>query len=179
MTEHTPTTFRRCFVAWMLPAHAIEQVDACRSAWSWPSGAKPILGGDLHVTLHYLGNLGEVQVTAVRRTLRELQQRDALICLDQAEIWNDEVAVLCGEATQEMREMHLAVGNAVAAAGCEASGKHAWRPHATLAWNAQHAAVPSSPVAVRWQAGGIALAASADAGPARYQVIETWPAESR
>lgn len=175
MIEPAPVAFRRCFVAWMLPPSAVDQVDACRHAWTWPAAAKPILGTDLHVTLHYLGNLDADRVTSLRRALGDMAIDQAEVCLDRAGIWNDGVAVLCGDATPRMAAMHDAVGRAVATADCALGDKRQWRPHVTLARSARHATPPPSPVPVRWRTTGIVLAAAADGGPARYQIIDAWP----
>jgi 2'-5' RNA ligase len=175
MTAPTPIAFRRCFVAWMLPAEAVQQVDVCREQWTWPAAARAIGDGDLHVTLHYIGDLDAARLAAVRQALRVVRVPEVDVCLGTAEVWKREVAVLYGDATPQMQAVQQVVGNALALAGCSPDGKRPWRPHITLARHAAGADAPASPRRVQWRTSGIVLAASASAGPRRYQIVDEWP----
>ena len=83
----------RLFLA-LWPDAAVRQrlVDAS-SAWLWPPQAAPVPSERLHLTLHYLGELGEVETASLRARMPGLPE-PFLLEFGRSALWPQGIAVL-------------------------------------------------------------------------------------
>ncbi|HSW08791.1 MAG TPA: 2'-5' RNA ligase family protein [Aquabacterium sp.] len=175
MDTAAPPPHRRCFIALMLPTSAWPALEAARALWRWPAAVRPLSGPDLHMTLHFIGDLAVAQPDALSAALSGVTMRPLQVAIDAPALWNNETAVLTGVASPEMGALHDAVGRALAGTGLPVDARR-WRPHVSLARSARGAIVPAVPTPVSWQATGLALACASGGGAQRYRLLRTWPA---
>lgn len=150
-----------------------------RDAWQWRDRgetrpAAPVRDDNLHLTLHFIGNV-------VRERLPELQAGLALPCIrfeldfGRTALWPRGIAVLEPlSAAPGLLALHGALADALHRLGLPTEAR-AFRPHVTLARHASQALAPVEVPPVRWRTDGYALVESRpDAGGA-YQVLTHYP----
>ncbi|WP_395703006.1 RNA 2',3'-cyclic phosphodiesterase [Aquabacterium sp.] len=164
----------RCFVALMAPPAAQLQADAGRAAWLWPAGVRPLLGADLHLTLHFIGDVAAARLPALQAALGRVRQPPVPVTLDTPMLWRSGIAVLAGDATPALRALHQALAAALADAGF-ALETRPWRPHLTLARRAGGAGLPAGPQPLAWCAEAFTLACRAEGTARRYRELARWP----
>ncbi len=158
----------------MAPPAAQAQADAGRAAWLWPAGVRPLAGADLHLTLHFIGDVEAASLPALQAALGRVRQAPVPVSLATPMLWRGGIAVLVGEATPALRQLQRDVGEALADAGF-ALDDRPWRPHLTLARRAGGASLPAHVQPVTWRAETLTLACRSQAGPRRYDMLAQWP----
>lgn len=166
--------WRRCFLALRPSHHALRSLDRQRSHWQWPHGTRALEGADLHLTVHFLGDVLPERQAALYEALDALSFDPLPVVIRGPAVWRD-VAVLTGEAGARMLHLHAAAGKALAAAGFAIQAR-AWRPHVTLARKAAAARWPAEVEPIRWTAKALHLGCRADEGPLRYRWLREWTA---
>ena len=169
MTTIQPTasdTARLFLALWPDEALRLALV-AWRDAWQWPASTVLVRAEDLHLTLHFLGNV------PVNR-LPELTQEAGPPCepfelnLDHGELWPRGIAVLrqaeADVVPPPLAQLHKALQRRLTRLALPTESR-AFRPHITLARHAQAAAPPSQEPALRWQVNG-------------YALVQSWPGKS-
>jgi 2'-5' RNA ligase len=166
----------RLFIAlWPDPAIR-EQLRAWRDSFAWPKPAAPVRTQQLHVTLHFLGNIPRARLPELGQGLGvgfapfELE-------LDHAELWRGGIAVLAPNlAPPPLLALHRAIGEALQRLGLPLEARP-YRPHVTLARRAGRELAPTMPCPpVRWRADGYALMESKLGASAEYGVVHHYPA---
>lgn len=168
----------RLFTALWPDAEALDALAAWQCAYDWPPVARPTPRENLHVTLHFLGEVPEERVAAVTNALETPGAGDATLVLSRPTMWHGGVLVLQPEADAPdaipaaLRDRHDRLGRALEAAG-QPVDTRPWRPHATLCRHAAGAASKDAPPPppVRLTARGHALVVSTGG---RYTVLRRY-----
>jgi 2'-5' RNA ligase len=161
----------RLFLA-LWPDVALRQrlVDA-QSAWPWPPQAVPVPPERLHLTLHYLGELGDEAEAALRLRLPSLPAPFELE-FGRAALWPQGIAVLEPLAVPPgFVALHAALAGTLQAIGLR-TDERPFRPHVTLARHAQGASLPAEGLRWTWPVNGYALVHSVSGPPLRYEVLQ-------
>jgi 2'-5' RNA ligase len=146
-----------------------------RDAYVWPKAASPVRTEQLHVTLHFLGNIP-------RERLPELAEGLAVpfspfeLEFGHSEVWQGGIAVLAPEVVPEsLLVLHGALGEALELHGLPLE-QRAYRPHVTLARRAGPILAPIESPPIRWQVDGYALMESKVGDRAKYGVVQSYAA---
>ena len=109
--------------------------------WQWPLAARRTPAERLHITLHFLGNVAEEHVPALKLGL-SFDWPGCTLELDRAEVWPGGIAVLeASRVPPELDRLHARLGAALAELGVPVESRR-YRPHATLGRKGQGARVP-------------------------------------
>jgi len=161
----------RLFLA-LWPDAAVRQhlVDV-QSAWPWPPQAAPVPSGRLHLTLHYLGELGVVETASLRARLPGLPEPFVLE-FGRAALWPQGIAVLEPLVVPPgLAALHAALAHALGELGLRIDDRP-FRPHVTLARHAQGTSLPAEGPRWAWPVNGYALVHSVSGPPLRYDVLQ-------
>jgi 2'-5' RNA ligase len=165
----------RLFIAlWPDPA-----VRALLSQWrdghAWPKPASPVRTEQLHVTLHFLGNIARVRVPELARGL-EVPFAPFELDFGHAELWHGGVAVLAPDAVPEpLLALHGALGEALGRLELPLE-QRPYRPHVTLARRAGPVIAPIDGPPIRWQVDRYALMESKAGDGTGYGVVQAYGA---
>lgn len=172
---------RRVFFA--IPLHEAQRasfVHATRKAVR-ASGGRPVLPLDLHVTLAFIGAVGEEDLPLLRSVGSAVAQSQGIgafdLAFDRLEHWA-RPQVLCLTSTQISVQAE-ALAHAVQRALREhevAFEQRSWRAHATIARHVLSPHMVGAVPPLPWSAVEFGLFESRDA-PAvpRYQALDLWP----
>jgi 2'-5' RNA ligase len=151
----------RLFLALIPDALEAEATLRLQRAIAWPAGAKLVRRENLHVTLHFLGEVDATRLEPLARAIA-VTSPPVEIVLDRFAAWTPGIAVLEPAATPDaLGALHARLAQALAGAGFALDARP-YRPHVTLARAAQGATAPVVPEALRWRASRYALVQSID-----------------
>ena len=174
-SDHTPV--KVFFALWPTPAER-----ASLAAWQQPlrhlCGGRAMLGGTLHSTLVFIGDVAQPRLEALQLAAREVSAESFELCFDEARYWghNHIVYAAPGSAPGQLEQLVSALEQRLA--------KHRFRfeqrgykPHVTLLRNARWTDAPLPGMhQVRWQIRDFALVQSASRdGLASYRVLARFP----
>lgn len=173
-----PSDTARLFVAlWPEPRVRV-MLREWRDSWSWPQSASPVRTEQLHVTLHFLGNIPRVRVPelvhriGVRFTPFELE-------FGHSELWHGGIAVLAPDRVPEpLLALHGSIGEALKRLDLTLE-ERPYRPHVTLARRAGPKLAPIQGPPIRWQVDGYALMESKVGDGAEYGIVQAYAATAR
>jgi RNA 2',3'-cyclic 3'-phosphodiesterase len=146
----------------------------------WPVGPGSLAdAGDLHLTLHFLGNVPTALLPAVGGALRDLPQRSFALTLDGAEFWPAAGVVVAvpGTAPPSLVRLQAALGERLRGVLDDAAWRpqEAFRPHVTLTRRGPPPPAslrPGSPV--EFDVADVTLALTApEPGGRRYRAFHT------
>lgn len=163
---------RRLFVGLMADDRMRDAVDVLRSTWVWPPGARMVPRHNLHLTLHFLGDVDLVDEVSLVEALAAVPVPELQLSIQSSAIWHDGVVVLLAEGSPVLDDLRRDTGAAVAAAGLEIDPR--WTPHMTLA---RHAGAAQAPVPIDpmvWAPRAVSLVWSRREA-AGYEVVRAWP----
>lgn len=139
-------------------------------------GGRQVRAANIHLTLVFVGNIAPERVAELERLAGALAAPAFEFAIDSLQYWRHNRVVFAG-----MSEIPAALGTLVD--GLSASLRDAgftletrpYRPHITLARNAQRA--PSSRVLepLAWNARDFALIESRPGGASSYETLARWP----
>ena len=167
----TASTARLFVTLW--PDEAVRDALARqRDGWRWPHAATPVKTDQLHMTLHFLG---EVE----RELIPDLSDALAVpfspfeLTLGRALRWPHGIAVLEPlTVPSPLLHLHARLGKALAGMGMSLD-QRPYRPHVTLARRAGDVTAPAQAAPFTWHVGGYRLMASApDTG---YLTLQGYP----
>ena len=146
-------------------------VASWQQKWRWPSGAARVAPGQLHVTVHFLGDVEGQRLPALTAGLQVAFEGFDLD-LGRAEVWPHGLAVLCPHDTPAaLLRLHSALAQRCLDLDLPVDARP-YRPHITLARRAVGACPPPEGPGLRWPAcEGYVLVRSLPGG-AGYQVLE-------
>ncbi|MES2015023.1 MAG: RNA 2',3'-cyclic phosphodiesterase [Pseudomonadota bacterium] len=129
---------------------------AWRDGWNWPRSASPVRTEQLHLTLHFIGDVEPERVPQLAAALPtaftpfELQ-------FGRAVLWPHGVAVLEPDAIPaSLLALHADIGAVLRSLDLPLDTR-AYRPHVTLARRAGAAAPPHQGPAIKWKIDRYAL----------------------
>jgi 2'-5' RNA ligase len=170
----TPADSARLFIG-LWPPDAVRDA-ALRHAgqWSWPRRARRVRPDKVHMTVHFLGAVPRERIAALTDALAEPFEPFELR-LDHAELWPGGIAVLGADTVpSEAIALHARLRDAIERLGLTPE-RRPWRPHLTLARQAQGAVPPARHEAIAWPVRGFVLVESDPRPPTGYRVIASWP----
>lgn len=176
LPESTGPT-RRLFVGLMAGDPVRQAVLDWRGQWRWPRGAALASPVHLHLTLHFLGEVPEDRLPALRSALAQVPFSPLCLQLGQAQTWARGLVVLRPSPDAGLDRLQADTALAVQAVGLQASALP-WKPHLTLARKAAGAVPPDAALSVAWPVAGFELVWSRlpPAVPrALYEVLGRWP----
>lgn len=170
----TPASTIRLFIA-LLPDQAVrEGLAAWRDGWTWPRSATPVKTEQLHVTLHFLGDVERTRVPDLAAALRVPFTPFALRFV-RAALWPHGIAVLEPEAVPaELLALHGLLSTVVGEFGLPLDSRP-YKPHVTLARRAGSATQPADGRPTAWQVDHYALMASTLGPDGGYTVLKAYP----
>lgn len=128
---------------------------AWQQAQTWPAAARLTRADDLHLTLHFLGQVPQTLLPALQQALPAPGAPVPLI-LDRVEVWPNGVAVLLPEATPPaLLTLHRQLGETLTHLGLPLESRP-YQPHVTLARRAR-GLIPQPALPQRWKAQRYAL----------------------
>ncbi len=138
-------------------------------AWHWPPRAALVPPQRLHLTLHFLGEVGEPEARALIDRLPPAES--FALRIQSAACWPQGLAVLeVVEPPPALVRLHAALADTLHGLGLRAEARR-FRPHVTLARHAQGALAPEPPEAIEWPVRDYALVRSYAGPPPRYETI--------
>jgi 2'-5' RNA ligase len=147
------------FLALWPDADTRRVIAAWQKQWSWPAGARLVAPQDLHLTMHFIGQVDAQQLPLLKQGLT-VDFEAFEIELGHAEQWSGGLALLSPERLPgAMLALHARMGEALLASGLKLEAR-TFRPHLTLARRAVGAAPPAEPMHWCWRVNGYALVQS-------------------
>lgn len=155
-----------------------EAVRAALSAWQTQQlgdGVRPTHRADLHLTLHFLGNVAPDGIGGLRRLGQQAVCAGFVMRLDRLGHWPrpQVLWVAPTEVPAPLDRLHGELAAGLQALGFATEARR-WRPHVTLARG-----VPQRPdrpawTPVSWTVDEMALVASGDGAAPRYRTVARW-----
>lgn len=164
----------RLFIALWPPPEVREAIATAAQVIAWPAGARPIAQSKLHLTLHFLGDVDDSTVPALRDALA-VRAACFELRLDRLQAWPGGWLVLCpGGVPAALVQLHADLAQRLSALGLRVEAR-AFKPHVTLARHAPAGCAQHDLTPVQWPVRGHALVCSE---PQRgYAVLQAWDAE--
>lgn len=163
---------RRLFIGLMAPAPVREQIAAYRARWTWPASAKLTPVENFHLTLAFLGQVGEVEESALRAGLAAVHFPPFELRLHRpGRFLEADIAFVAPEPEASLAGLYGDVRQVVE--GCGMAVRGDWHPHLTLARRAAAAVAPVEGAGIAWAVDAFSLVVSAGG---RYEPVEGWHA---
>jgi 2'-5' RNA ligase len=168
-----PTDTARLFIGLWPDDEVRRALQAHADAWTWPHAARRVAEERLHMTLHFLGAVPRHRIDALVQAL-DVPATPFELELAETALWPRGIAVLGPTQVPEaLAGLHGRLLAALERFGCPTEGL-AWKPHVTLARDAQGARPPAAVEAIRWRVHGHALVESTARPALRYRVLQRW-----
>lgn len=163
----------RLFIALWPQPDVRAAIATLSQAMAWPAGARPTPQSKLHMTLHFLGDVDDGSVTALRAALA-VRAPVFDLRLDRLQAWAGGLLVLCPSSVPPaLTQLHADLAQRLSAQGLRVEARP-FLPHVTLARRVQAGGEPCRPLPVHWPVRGYALVRSV---PQRgYSVLQAWDA---
>lgn len=161
----------RLFIA-LWPGEALQHAIASwQRAWAWPPHAALVRREQLHLTLHFLGDVPADRLPDLVQGLRVPFESFSL-ALGQGEVWPKGVAVLQPDSVPAaLLRLHAALRRELVGLDLPVEARP-YRAHVTLARRAQGAKPPAQGPGLHWRIdSGYALVRALPGG-AGYEVLE-------
>jgi 2'-5' RNA ligase len=145
-------------------------IEGHRQRWQWPPDARLTPPSQLHLTLHFLGDVPADRLPQLQQALADVPLREMQLTLRTPELWM--VAVLRPDENEALRDLRRRL--AFTLAHLDLHTEADWTPHVTLARKVDGALPPDAGSPVAWTVRDFALVCStpqADAATPCYQVL--------
>lgn len=170
-----PADTARLFIGLWPPLAVRDAALRHADRWSWPHRARRVHADKIHMTLHFLGAVPRERIAVLTAALAAVPFALCDLHLDRAELWPGGIAVLgCSDVPPELPALHARLADALRRIGL-APESRPWRPHLTLARQAQGAVPPADDDTIVWPVGGHVLIESDLRPPGRYRILAAWP----
>jgi 2'-5' RNA ligase len=162
---------RRLFIGLMVAANFRKAIEDHRLTWQWPSGVRLVPAENLHLTLHFLGDVSEGDEARLRAALATVTMSPLDLTLVKPDVLEQGIAILRPQENEALRRLHAELRREIEGAGLPTDARK-WQPHVTLARKAAGATPPMQPASMEWTARQFALVWSKGGN---YQVVQAWP----
>lgn len=153
-----PQDVLRLFLALWPDAHTRQQLQAWQAAQTWPAAARPTHPHNLHLTLHFLGQVPETRLVDLLQALPRALPTITLP-LTQLTVWPNGVAALVPDPMPPaLLQLHQQLATVLDELGLPRETR-AYQPHVTLARRARGLA-PAPAAPLNWTTQGYVLALS-------------------
>lgn len=170
-----PTRLARLFLALWPTEDVVKAVSEHRRTWPWPPPTKMVGPQRLHLTLHFLGNVARERLPELHEGL-QVGFDPFVLELGRGELWRGGLAVLRPVSTPAgLGGLRSRLADALRRLDLEPTTEP-YRPHVTLARQAQGVEPPALQARIRWAVGSYALVESEPGPPSRYTVLKSWMA---
>jgi 2'-5' RNA ligase len=174
MDVNRATPGRRLFIGLMPDAGVCAQIASHQRQWFWPPDSRPTRPSQLHLTLHFLGEVEGDDEERLRDALATVEVEALHLVLRTPECWSGGVTVLRPDPDAALRALHARITRALAVRGLRSARERAWTPHVTLARDAAGAAPPEATRPVIWNVDCFAMVWSRSTPPAGYEVLRIY-----
>jgi 2'-5' RNA ligase len=163
----------RVFIA-LWPGPAVRALlSEWRDGYPWPNSASPVRTAQLHVTLHFLGNIPRVRLPELAQGL-DVPLAPFELDFGHFELWHGGIAVLAPDVVPApLLALHGALAEALDRLGLPLE-RRAYRPHVTLARRAGPVLPPIEGPPIRWQVDRYALMESKVGDGSEYGVVQSY-----
>ena len=174
MPPKPPADSVRLFLAlWPAPRQRAALAHHGRE-WRWPPGSRLVAPDNLHLTLHFIGNVPGEHLPELRQALR-LPCQPFELNLDQPQLWPHGIAVLAPQTIpRALMQLQATLGEILRCLGLPTEARD-FRPHVTFARHAQGATPPPATAPIHWPVRGYALVEARPGGSIDYRVLESYP----
>lgn len=166
---------RRLFVGLMACTDAQLAIAAHAARWDWPSNTQLTPPERMHLTLTFLGDVGETDEARLHLHLARVPMDPIDLRLTSVELFNNSIAVLRPEQSRTLELLHGEIATQIEAMKL-GPDRTPWKPHITLARNASGATPPVEFPAVEFNSLRFSLVCSRPEWALRYEIVESWPA---
>ena len=161
----------RLFIALWPPDDVRAAIAQWQSQWQWPERASLVPPEQLHITLHFIGEVAPQRVADLKYVLQPVPARSFDLHFVRGDVWQHGVAVMRPDhLPTPLRGLQARIGLALARLGLPVDARP-WRPHVTLARRATGAKVPPPPNLFWAAQGGFALVQTLPGGRG-YDILE-------
>jgi 2'-5' RNA ligase len=151
----TPEPTLRLFLALWPDDDTRAKLLVWQQAQTWPAGARLTPASNLHLTLHFLGQVPEARLPALQQAL-PAPGGPVTLTLDRVDVWPNGVAVLRPETTPPaLLALHARLGDTLTQMGLPLESRP-YQPHVTLARRAK-GLIPQAAPPLHWSARRYAL----------------------
>jgi 2'-5' RNA ligase len=163
-----PGARARLFLALWPSAATLERLQAFQGRCVWPAGARRTPARNLHVTLHFIGDVERERVAELVDAAAAPTSAMSLE-FDRCERWGRGLAVLVAQQVpQSLRDLHEALASRLRVLALPVESRP-YRPHITLARDAAGFESPFG--VVDWRSSGHSLVESAGG---QYRVLSSY-----
>jgi 2'-5' RNA ligase len=166
---------QRLFVGLFPEADVRAAIVVRRECWDWPPGSRWTAPPQLHLTLHFIGDVAPAAASALEEELARLTLPPFALLLRKEAVWRNGIAALLPDESAELRAWRAALASPLQRAGL-ASPETDWIPHLTLARKAAGARPPQAACRIRWPVRHAALVWSRPGSAERYVERVRFPA---
>ena len=167
---------RRVFFA-LWPPDAVRQQIVAQTKTLIPDNARAVANTNLHMTLAFLGSVGEDKLPDYQKAVAAVRASAFKITLDQAGSFARAQVLWLGTSIQSARLQALvnALNKELEGCGYQADNKP-FVAHVTLARKYRHRQVTPIPIAINWSVNDFSLVESCSTPEGvKYHVLQTWP----
>lgn len=163
----------RLFLALWPDAAVRAQLAQWRDSVAWPRCATPVRCEQLHLTLHFIGDVDEQRIEALAAQL-DVAGTAFTLAFGSAVLWPQGIAVLEPVSTPHaLSALHGALGERLLTLGLPVASR-SYQPHVTLArraGGAGAAAAAAAGPAITWAASSYALVRSHSGHGGGYEMV--------
>jgi 2'-5' RNA ligase len=163
----------RMFIALWPGAAVREALVQWRDGVAWPASASPVRTEQLHVTLHFLGNVPNERIAELAHGL-DVPFAPFELDFGHRELWHSSVAVLAPDPVPApLLALHASLGDALVRLGMTPEARP-YRPHVTLARRAGPLTETIQGPPIRWRVDGYALMQSKAGDGSEYSIVQAY-----
>lgn len=166
--------FARLFLAlWPSPRVRAALLEY-RDAWHWDSQASLVQPQQLHLTLHFIGDVPRHRLALLIKGLA-VPFKPFELKFGHSGLWRHGIAVLQPEAIPaSLLQLQGALGLALQGLELPVEKRENFRPHITLARHAAGAVPPAQEPVLGWRVRGYALVESCREPAGRYRLVQRY-----
>lgn len=163
----------RLFLALWPEARVSAALAQHRDSWRWNPKAAVVRKEQLHLTLHFIGNVPRNQLPLLQRNCRV--PFDAFdLHFGHPDVWRRDIAILRPDALPgSLVQLHAALAESLQRLDLRVEARE-FQPHVTLARRCADSIPPARAAAIRWHVTGYALVESRLSTNAEYVVVEKY-----
>lgn len=151
----------RLFLALWPSPETLERLRAFKASCTWSAGARLTPDRNLHVTLHFIGDVERERVPRLVDAFAE-PTADVALRFDERELWGRGLAVLvASEVPDALSQLHSELALRLNQLELPVESRP-YRPHVTLARDAGRVFPLAEAGPLEWHSSGHALVESAD-----------------
>lgn len=170
MAGPNPSPQWRLFLALWPDESTRDAMVAWQQSWQWPPGAKLVPREELHLTLHFIGNVRAARLPELACGLR-VPFQGVQLRFREGKVWPGGIAVLRPDTAPEpLLQLHARLAQALTALDLPVE-ERPFRAHVTVARKAAGAAPPGASASLLWRAEAQYVLARSLPNGGGYEVV--------